>query len=175
MSPRPPMSARVRSGGPRAGRPSGAVQDYVVAVYALESVARGPVGTGELALALRVTTPSAVKMGKRLAALGLAERAPRRGLCLTHAGRVVARSALRRRRVLEIYLIERLGAPIARVEEEAGRLGHVVSEELIESMWVALGRPLRDIRGEPIPVAGAAQALEAAVGIAAVGHAPTES
>jgi DtxR family Mn-dependent transcriptional regulator len=132
-----------------------------MAVHALEGLVDRPVGSRDLAAAVRVTVPSAVKMGKRLAALGLAERTPRRGLRLTPAGRVVARSALRRQRVLEAYLIERLGSPIARVEEEAGRLRHVVSEEIIERMWVALGRPVRDPRGaDPIPVAGAADAPE---------------
>lgn len=174
MSPRPPMRPRLRSGGPCAGRPSGAVQDYVMAVYALETVGGGLVGTRDLAARVRVTAPSAVNMGKRLAALGLAEQAPRRGLRLTPAGRVVARSALRRQRVLETLLIEQLGSTCARAEEDADRLRRVVSDELIERLWVALGRPLRDPRGNPIPAAEAADAGEA-VGIGAVYVGPTEA
>lgn len=85
------MSPRVRPGGARAGRPSGAVQEYVMAVHALESLVDRPVGSCNLAAAVRVTVPSAVKMGKRLPALGLAERTPRHGLRLTPAGRVVTR------------------------------------------------------------------------------------
>lgn len=122
-----------------------------MAVYSLQGVADDPVGTGDLAGRLGVTTPSAVKMGKRLAILGLATRSPRRGLRLTPAGRGVALSALRRRRVLETYLVERLGSPLAQVDEEASQLGHAISDEVVERMWIALGRPPDDAHGDPIP------------------------
>ena len=155
------MNPHVVLEGGRADRPSGAVQDYLMALYALERRAAGPVRTGKLAAAVGVTMPSAVKMGKRLAALGLAEREPRRGLRLTQAGRAVARGALRRRRVLETFLIDRLGSSIARAGEETAGLGHVVSDELIERMWVSLGRPPRDRRGNRIPDAGPEERVQA--------------
>lgn len=151
MSPRPPMSPRARSGEPCAGRPSGAVQDYVLAIRALEILGTDLVGTGEIASAVGVASPSAVKMAKHLEALGLAERAPRRGLRLTPAGRRVARSTLRRRRVLEAYLVQRLGVPPGCVDEEATRLAYVVSEGLIGRMSVDLARFTGDGDRAPVP------------------------
>lgn len=85
------MSPRVTPGAARAVRPSGAVQEYVMAVRAQESRADRPVGSCNLAVAMRVTVPSAFKMAKRLPDVGLAERTARHGLRLTPAGRVVAR------------------------------------------------------------------------------------
>lgn len=153
MSLRPPMSPRVRSGETSAGRPSGAVQDYVVAIRALELLRPDPVGTAAIATAVGVTSPSAVKMAKHLEALGLAERAPGRGLRLTPAGRRIARSTLRRQRVLEAYLVQRLDWPPERVDEEVAGLAYVVSEGLIERMRIDLARSTRD--RDRVPPGGA--------------------
>src|SRR4249919_1866834 len=89
---------------------SRAVQDYLKAIYALDA-AGVPVTTSALAERMDVSAPSATAMMKRLAELGLAERAPYHGVVLTEPGRLAALEVLRHHRLLERYLVDTLGLP----------------------------------------------------------------
>ena len=127
-----------------------AVQDYLKAIYALES--RGErVTTSALASRMRVSAPSATAMTKRLAELGLVERAPYRGVALTDDGRLSALEVLRHHRLLERYLADRLGLALDEVHAEADRLEHALSEELEAKIDAELGYPTHDPHGDPIP------------------------
>ena len=100
-----------------------AVQDYLKAIYALESAGER-VTTSALANRMGVSAPSATAMTKRLAELGLVERAPYRGVALTETGRRGALEVLRHHRLLERYLVDRLGLPLDEVHAEAELLEH---------------------------------------------------
>ena len=127
-----------------------AAQDYLRAIHALES--RGErVTTSALAARVGVSAPSATAMAKRLAELGLVERAPYRGVTLTRKGRRHALEMLRHHRLLERYLTDRLGLSLADVHAEADRLEHVLSEELEAKIDAELGYPTHDPHGDPIP------------------------
>ena len=104
-----------------------------------------------LARAQHVSPASASAMVKKLAALGLAEHAPYRGIALTPAGERVALEVIRHHRLLELYLAETLGVAVDDVHEEADRLEHVISEELEARIDRALGFPTHDPHGDPIP------------------------
>ena len=106
-----------------------AVQDYLKAIYALESAGER-VTTSALAARMSVSAPSATAMTKRLADLGLVERAPYKGVALTDEGRRGALEVLRHHRLLERYLVDRLGLSLDEVHAEADRLEHALSEEL---------------------------------------------
>ena len=129
---------------------SQAVQDYLKAIYALDA-AGVRVTTSALADRMEVSAPSATAMMKRLAHLGLAERAPYRGVVLTDAGRRRALEVLRHHRLLERYLTDTLGVPLDKVHAEADRLEHAISEALEERIDEALGFPTHDPHGDPIP------------------------
>lgn len=129
---------------------SEAVQDYLKAIYKLQQTG-GIVTTSALAEAMGVAAPSATGMVKRLAGLKLVRHHPYRGVLLTKAGQKMALEVLRHHRLLELYLAEALGYTWDKVHEEAERLEHVISEELEEKIFQALGRPTRDPHGEPIP------------------------
>jgi DtxR family Mn-dependent transcriptional regulator len=90
-------------------------------------------------------------MIKRLAAIGLLEHVPYRGVHLTKPGESEALRVLRRHRILETYLCGRLGYHWDDVHAEAERLEHAASDELIEHMADALGFPSHDPHGAPIP------------------------
>jgi DtxR family transcriptional regulator, Mn-dependent transcriptional regulator len=109
------------------------------------------VSVSALARAQGVSTASASAMVKKLAALGLAEHEPYRGISLTPAGERVALEVIRHHRLLELYLAETLGVHIDDVHEEADRLEHVISEELEARIDSALGFPTHDPHGDPIP------------------------
>src|SRR4051794_14050031 len=90
-------------------------------------------------------------MAKKLAALGLVEHEPYRGISLTSAGERVALEVIRHHRLLELYLAETLGVHVDDVHEEADRLEHAISEELEARIDRALGFPTHDPHGDPIP------------------------
>ncbi|MEO6526224.1 MAG: metal-dependent transcriptional regulator [Gemmatimonadaceae bacterium] len=128
---------------------SGPVEDYLKAIYDLE---RGePATTNDIALRLDISPASVSGMMRRLADQGLITHEPYRGVRLTVDGRRAALRTLRRHRILECYLTEVLGYPWDRVHDEAERLEHAASEELIERMTIALGNPSHDPHGAPIP------------------------
>ena len=127
-----------------------AVQDYLKAIYALESEGTH-VTTSALATRMRVSAPSATAMTKRLAELGLVERRPYKGVALTDDGRRGALEVLRHHRLLERYLADRLGLSIDEVHAEADRLEHALSEELEAKIDAELGYPTHDPHGDPIP------------------------
>ena len=137
-------------GGPVAAPLSGPVEDYLKAIYELERVGE-PATTNDIALQLRVSAASVSGMVRRLADQGLITHEPYRGVRLTSEGRHAALRTLRRHRILECYLTEVLGYPWDRVHEEAEQLEHAASEELIERMAAALGDPVHDPHGAPIP------------------------
>jgi DtxR family Mn-dependent transcriptional regulator len=127
-----------------------AVQDYLKAIYALESAGER-VTTSALADRMRVSAPSATAMAKRLAELELVERTPYRGVTLTESGRRGALEVLRHHRLLERYLVDRLGLSLDEVHAEADLLEHALSEELEARIDAELGYPSRDPHGDPIP------------------------
>jgi DtxR family Mn-dependent transcriptional regulator len=127
-----------------------AAEDYLKAIYALETEGRR-VTTSEVAEQMRVSAPSATAMMKRLAELGLVERAAYRGVVLTERGRLCALEVLRHHRLLERYLADSLGMSLDEVHAEADRLEHALSEELEARIDEALGFPTHDPHGDPIP------------------------
>ena len=125
-------------------------EDYLQAVYELER--RGvAASTNDLAQELRVAPASVSGMVRRLAEQGLLAHEPYRGARLTAAGRLAALRTLRRHRVIESYLVRALGYPWDRVHEEAERLEHAASDELVDRMAEAVGEPAVDPHGAPIP------------------------
>ena len=134
----------------RATHLSDAIQDYLKEIYKLGSESER-VSTSALARRQHVSDASASAMVKKLAALGLAEHAPYRGVTLTHAGEQVALEVIRHHRLLELYLAETLGIGVDDVHDEADRLEHALSEELEARIDKALGFPTHDPHGDPIP------------------------
>jgi DtxR family Mn-dependent transcriptional regulator len=127
-----------------------AVQDYLKAIYVLESTEER-VTTSALARRMGVSAPSATAMTKRLDELGLVERLPYRGVALTDEGRRGALEVLRHHRLLERYLVDRLGLALDEVHAEAEMLEHALSEELEAKIDAELGFPTHDPHGDPIP------------------------
>ena len=129
---------------------TGPVEDYLKAIYELAS-RDGVAATSDVANALGVAPASVTGMIRRLAAQGLLDYVKYRGVHLTPNGRRAALSTIRRHRILETYLTRVLGYPWDRVHDEAERLEHAASDELIECMSAAMGHPTSDPHGAPIP------------------------
>ncbi|EID54987.1 metal-dependent transcriptional regulator [Saccharomonospora xinjiangensis] len=131
-------------------RRSASIEDYLRAIYGLEERGEAVTNTA-LASRLEVSPSSASGMVTKLAQQGLVEHVPYRGFELTGEGRQLARSVLRRHRLIESYLVSELGYTWDEVHAEADQLEHVVSDLLVERIAVKLGNPVRDPHGDPIP------------------------
>lgn len=132
-------------------KPSQAAEDYLKAIYALEQGRGAKVSTSAVAVRLGVSAPAATAMIKKLAGLGLVRHERYRGVTLTAKGRRRAIEVIRHHRLLEQFLVQRLGVAIDHVHDEAERLEHVLSEELEERIDQELGFPTHDPHGDPIP------------------------
>ena len=128
------------------------VEDYLKAVWMLQQ-AESPVSTSRIAERLGLTSAAVTAMIKRLAEQGLLRHEPYYGVRLTGAGELAALRIIRRHRVLELFLVEQLGYEWDRVHDEAERLEHAASDELIERLAKLLGGPERDPHGSAIPTA----------------------
>jgi DtxR family transcriptional regulator, Mn-dependent transcriptional regulator len=139
-----------KSGAARDDELTAPVEDYLKVVY---EIGRGgeAAATTDIAQRLGVAPASVSGMVRRLADQGLLAHERYRGVRLTEPGRRAALRTVRRHRVIEAYLAQALGYPWDRVHEEAERLEHAASEELIDRMAAAIGEPVVDPHGAPIP------------------------
>jgi DtxR family Mn-dependent transcriptional regulator len=126
------------------------VEDYLKTIYDLES-AFGVAPTNEIADRLNIAPASVSGMVQRMAAQGWLTYERYRGVWLTDQGRRAALRTVRRHRILESFLVHALGYSWDAVHEEADRLEHAASEELIDRMARAMGDPAHDPHGAPIP------------------------
>lgn len=129
---------------------TGVMQDYLKAMYKLQQ-GRDAVSTSEIAERLGVSAASATNMVKRLARLRLVAYSRYQGFALTPAGEKIALEIIRHHRLIELYLAQHLGVPLDQVHAEAERMEHVLSDEVEARMATALGNPVQDPHGDPIP------------------------
>lgn len=146
MAPSGSEQARIGAGRSRA------VEDYLKAIRQLQR-SQDPVSTSALAQHLERSPASVTNMIKSLAERGLVEHEPYHGVRLSSEGEREALRIIRRHRVIEAYLIERLGYSWDLVHAEAERLEHAASDDLVERMAAVLGHPDLDPHGSPIPTA----------------------
>ena len=125
-------------------------EDYLKEIYLLE-LDHDHATTTSLADRLGFSAATVTGQLKKLAALELVSYSPYRGVTLTHAGRAIALGTIRRHRLLETYLVRALGLPWDRVHAEAERLEHAISDYLEDRIDAALGHPVIDPHGSPIP------------------------
>ncbi len=128
-------------------------EDYLKAIYGL-SESGDPASTSAIATVLDIQPASVTGMVKRMAESGFLEHIPYKGVRLTDRGTREALRVLRRHRILETYLCERLGFSWDDVHAEAERLEHAASDRLVERMAAALEFPSYDPHGAPIPTRG---------------------
>ncbi|HEY5545698.1 MAG TPA: metal-dependent transcriptional regulator [Gemmatimonadaceae bacterium] len=126
------------------------VEDYLKAIYAFERDGHAA-ATNDIAQRLSIAPASVSGMVQRLADQGLVAYERYRGVRLTAAGRRAALRTLRRHRVIEAYLVHALGYGWDSVHDEAERLEHSASDILIDRMAAAIGEPVTDPHGAPIP------------------------
>ncbi|HZE51385.1 MAG TPA: metal-dependent transcriptional regulator [Jatrophihabitantaceae bacterium] len=133
-----------------AEKPTRAVEDYVKAIYGLAERDQ-PATTTVLATQLRVTASSVSAMLARLRAMGLITHRPYSDVSLSPSGLQLALRVIRRRRLVELFLVESLEYGWDEVEGEAELLEHAASDLFVERIAARLGDPVVDPHGDPIP------------------------
>lgn len=149
--------ATERATTPRKAAPQAAVieltapvEDYLKIIYDIERE-EDAAATNDIAQRLQIAPASVSGMVRRLAGQGLVDYERYRGVRLTESGRRAALRTIRRHRVIEAYLVQALGYSWDVVHEEAERLEHAASDDLIDRMARAIGEPSTDPHGAPIP------------------------
>jgi len=127
------------------------MEDYLKAIYELQEANHELVSPSEIASRLSVKPPTVTTMTKKLAERELVEREAYSGVRLTDEGETVAIEVIRHHRLLETYLVERLGYDWTEVHEEADVLEHHISETLEQRLAEALDDTAVDPHGAPIP------------------------
>jgi DtxR family Mn-dependent transcriptional regulator len=136
--------------------PTSTVEDYLKAIW-LEEQRPDPAGAeklvsmGQIAQALEVAPGTVTAMVKTLEKSGMLEYEPYSGVRLSDEGRRAATHVVRRHRLIEVFLVEKLGLDWSEVHEEAEKLEHAMSEKLIDRLDEMLGYPRFDPHGDPIP------------------------
>lgn len=125
-------------------------EDYIKAIYRLQE-SRQTVSTNALAAELKTKPASVTDMLKKLKTKKLLHYQPYRGFKLNPDGRKVALAVIRRHRLWEYFLSEKLKFGWNEVHDVAEELEHVGSKKLIERLDEYLGFPRFDPHGDPIP------------------------
>ncbi|HKK47369.1 MAG TPA: metal-dependent transcriptional regulator [Balneolaceae bacterium] len=129
---------------------SQAVEDYLKAIYTLESEGKGA-STTKIAESLGVSSASTTNMVKRLSKMGLVDYESYKGATLTKSGQKIALEIIRHHRLLELYLLEVMGYSWDEVHDEAEKLEHHISERFEDKIAKVLNDPTHDPHGDPIP------------------------
>lgn len=126
-------------------------QDYLKKIYDLQEWDRSGASLSVLADELGQRRSTASEAVKRLVAEGLVVHAPYGDITLSEDGRQLALQMVRRHRLIETYLLRELDYGVDEVHDEAEVLEHAVSDTFIARIDAAMGHPVRDPHGDPIP------------------------
>jgi DtxR family Mn-dependent transcriptional regulator len=138
------------------------IEDYLKVIYSHTEWQPEPITTGGLAARLGLAASSVTEMVKKLVVQGLVVHEPYGAVELTPQGTTLALRMLRRHRLIETWLVDRIGYTWDEVHDEAEVLEHAVSDRLLEALDAQLGHPVRDPHGDPIPSAEGAVVVPAA-------------
>jgi DtxR family transcriptional regulator, Mn-dependent transcriptional regulator len=143
------------------------IQDYLKVIYELTESGEAA-STSALATRLHIAPASVTGMMQKLASTrpALVEYRKHQGVMLTAAGKRAALEVIRHHRLIEAWLVQTLGYSWDEVHNEAEKLEHVISEEFEERIASAMGYPLRDPHGEPIPSANLVMPKDQGVALA---------
>jgi len=141
-------------------------QDYLKTIYSEGEWGSPQVSVSTLAARLGVSPSTASETVRRLAKEGLIHHQRYGLITLTERGRQAALKMVRRHRLIETVLVERLGYTWDEVHDEAEILEHAVSDRLVDRIDAFLGYPRRDPHGDPIPDAAGTVDVPPAVSLA---------
>lgn len=126
-------------------------EKYLKSIYKVSEKENGNVNTNAIAALTSTSAASVTDMLKRLAEKGLIEYQKYKGVKLTREGSVIATNLVRKHRLWEYFLVEKLKFSWADVHQIAEELEHVNSSNLVDRLDEFLKYPKYDPHGDPIP------------------------
>ncbi|QLE03078.1 metal-dependent transcriptional regulator [Galbibacter sp. BG1] len=126
-------------------------EDYIKAIYHLSKDDKGNVSTNAIAAQMDSKASSVTDMMKKLAEKDVIHYKKYQGARLTEKGKSYAAKIIRKHRLWEYFLVEKLHFSWDEVHEIAEELEHIKSEKLIEKLDAFLDFPRMDPHGDPIP------------------------
>jgi DtxR family Mn-dependent transcriptional regulator len=127
-----------------------AEENYLKALLIISNE-KGEVNVNELSKRLGIKMPTVTSMMKKLAAKNLVHYESYKPLRLSKQGEKVAAVIIRKHRLTEMFLVEKMGFGWEAVHEIAEQMEHIQSPEFFEKMDELLGYPKLDPHGSPIP------------------------
>ncbi len=131
--------------------PSHSEENYLKAIFHLEKIAPAGVTTNALAEKLETKASSVSEMIKKLSNKKLVSYRKYQGVSLSEKGKKTAVEIIRKHRLWEYFLVEKLNFNWTEVHDVAEQLEHIHSEKLVTELDKFLGFPRRDPHGDPIP------------------------
>lgn len=126
-------------------------ENYLKTIFHLAADGNQPVNTNRIAAVLKTKAASVTDMIKKLSAKNLIYYTRYQGVSLTEDGKAIALKIIRKHRLWEFFLVDKLAFGWDEVHELAEQLEHIQSPELINRLDQFLGRPTHDPHGDPIP------------------------
>ena len=126
-------------------------ENYIKAIYHLGKQGAETVNTNAIADSLNTKASSVTDMLKKLSEKNYADYIKYQGVNLTEKGKKIAIGIVRKHRLWEVFLVEKLNFTWDEVHEVAEDLEHIQSEKLTDELDAFLEHPTHDPHGDPIP------------------------
>ena len=126
-------------------------ENHLKAIFHLSVNNESGVSTNSIASKMNSKAPSVTEMLKKLSEKDLVVYKKYQGVLLTDFGRKTALSVIRKHRLWEVFLVEKLNFNWSEVHEVAEQLEHIKSKKLTNELDKFLGYPKKDPHGDPIP------------------------
>jgi DtxR family Mn-dependent transcriptional regulator len=126
-------------------------ENYLKAIYHLESDSKKGISTNAIAKSLETKASSVTDMIKKLSEKEVVLYVKYQGVTLTEFGKKTAANIVRKHRLWEVFLVEKLNFSWDEVHDVAEQLEHIKSPKLINELDALLGFPTHDPHGDPIP------------------------
>jgi DtxR family Mn-dependent transcriptional regulator len=126
-------------------------ENYLKAIYHLTTLLDTEVSTNAIAEMMETKASSVTDMLKKLADKDLVHYKKYQGVSLTENGKIKAKMIVRKHRLWEVFLVDKLAFSWDEVHDIAEQLEHIKSEKLIDKLDDFLGNPTEDPHGDPIP------------------------
>jgi DtxR family transcriptional regulator, Mn-dependent transcriptional regulator len=130
---------------------SQAEENYLKAIFSISEKEGKAASTNAIAAMMQTTAASVTDMLRRLSEKNLIAYEKYRGVTLSESGHKVATALIRKHRLWEVFLVDKLGFTWDEVHEFAEQLEHVQGDALVNRLDQFLGHPKFDPHGDPIP------------------------
>ena len=126
-------------------------ENYLKAIYHLQVISGKGISTNAIAKKLKTKASSVTDMIKKLADKKVLVYKKYQGVTLTDLGKQIATGVIRKHRLWEVFLVDKLNFSWDEVHDVAEQLEHIKSPKLINELDAFLGFPKTDPHGDPIP------------------------